>query len=174
MRGSVRGTGASLFPTAMQSYSGVASQYKIRIERTGDTATAVRFKRQDKAELADAAAGSCVLRTSHTDWDAEKILRTYWRLTDLENTFRQLKSKLGLRPIWHSTDARISAHLFITVLACGLPCRPSDPNQATKQRYQSAPGFNTQPHGIIGAHNDNAADTDRSAGGRATGCTPIR
>ena len=60
---------------------------------------------------------STVLRTSHTDWDAEKILRTYWRLTDLENTFRQLKSELGLRPIWHSTDARISAHLFITVLA---------------------------------------------------------
>ena len=100
-----------------ERYSGVASQYKIRIERTGDTATAVRFKRQDQAELADAAAGSCVLRTSHTDWDAEKILRTYWRLTDLENTFRQLKSELGLRPIWHSTDARISAHLFITVLA---------------------------------------------------------
>ena len=60
-----------------ERYSGVASQYMIRIERTGDTATAVRFKRQDKAELADAAAGSCVLRTSHTDWDAEKILRTY-------------------------------------------------------------------------------------------------
>ena len=98
-------------------YSGVASQYKIRIERTNDTATAVRFKRQDKADVADAAAGSCVLRTSHTDWEAEKILRTYWRLTDLENTFRQLKSELGMRPIWHNTDARISAHMFITVLA---------------------------------------------------------
>ena len=57
------------------------------------------------------------LRAPYPDWDAEKILRTYWRLTDLENTFRQLKSELGLRPIWHSTDARISAHLFITVLA---------------------------------------------------------
>ena len=43
-----------------ERYSGVASQYMIRIERTGDTATAVRFKRQDKADLADAAAGSCV------------------------------------------------------------------------------------------------------------------
>ena len=69
-----------------ERYSGVASQYMITIERTGDTATAVRFKRQDKAELADAAAGFCVLRTSHTDWEAEKILRTYWQLTDLENT----------------------------------------------------------------------------------------
>ena len=100
-----------------ERYSGIASQYKITIERTGDTATAVRFKRQDKADVADAAAGSCVLRTSHTDWEVGKILRTYWRLTDLENTFRQLKSELGMRPIWHNTDARISAHLFITVLA---------------------------------------------------------
>ena len=100
-----------------ERYSGIASQYKITIERTGDTATAVRFKRQDKADMADAAAGSCVLRTSHTDWEAEKILRTYWRLTDLENTFRQLKSELGMRPISHNTDARIGAHLFIKVLA---------------------------------------------------------
>ena len=100
-----------------ERYSGIASQYKITIERTGDTATAVRFKRQDKADVADAAAGSCVLRTRHTDWEAEKILRTCWRLTDLENTFRQLKSELGMRPIWQNTNARISAHLFITVLA---------------------------------------------------------
>ena len=100
-----------------ERYSGIASQYKITIERTGDTATAVRFKRQDKVDVADAAAGSCVLRTNHTDWEAEKILRTYWRLTDLENTFRQLKSELGMRPISHNTDARIGAHLFITVLA---------------------------------------------------------
>ena len=49
--------------------------------------------------------------------EAEKILRTYWRSTDLEHTFRQLKSELGLRPIWHSTDIWISAHMFITVLA---------------------------------------------------------
>ena len=100
-----------------ERYSGIAGQYKITIERTGDTATAVRFKRQDKADVADAAAGSCVLRTSRTDWEAEKILRTYWRLTDLENTFRQLKSELGMHPIWHNTDARVSAHLHITVLA---------------------------------------------------------
>ena len=75
------------------------------------------FKRQDKADMADAATGSSVLRTSHTDWEAGKILRTYWRLTDFENTFRQLKSELGLRSIWHGIDARISAHLLITVPA---------------------------------------------------------
>ena len=100
-----------------ERYGGVVSQYEISVETSGDLATAVHFKRQDKADVADAATGSCVLRTSHTDWKVEKVLRTYWRLTDLENTFRQLKSELRLRPVWHSKDDRISAHLFIAVLA---------------------------------------------------------
>ena len=59
-----------------------------------------------------------MLRTSHSDWNLERILRAYWRLTEIEATFRSLKSELGLRPIWHSKDSRISSHLFITVLAC--------------------------------------------------------
>ena len=48
-----------------------------------------------------------VLRTSHTEWSAEDTVRTYWRLTELEATFRSLKSELGLRPIWHQLSKRI-------------------------------------------------------------------
>ena len=38
-------------------------------------------------------------------------------LTDLEAVFRSLKSELGLRPVFHHTEARTEGHLFITVLA---------------------------------------------------------
>lgn len=38
-------------------------------------------------------------------------------LTDLETVFRSLKSELGLRPVYHSKEARTDGHLFITVLA---------------------------------------------------------
>ena len=41
-----------------ERYSGVASQYKIKIEKAGDIATEVHFKRQDKAGVADAAGKS--------------------------------------------------------------------------------------------------------------------
>ena len=41
-----------------ERYSGVASQYKIRIERTGDTATAVRFVRPERDELSICEYGS--------------------------------------------------------------------------------------------------------------------
>ena len=79
------------------------------------------------------------------------------------------------RRTWGSFDCQSTPYQHAPVhYGAGLPCCPSDPNQAARQRYQSAPGFNTQPHGIMGAYNDNAADTDRSAGCRATGCTPIR
>ncbi len=57
--------------------------------------------------------GGYVLRTSHTDWDCETIARTYWRLSEIEQTFRSMKSELGLRPIHH----RAEAHLFLSVLA---------------------------------------------------------
>jgi len=63
------------------------------------------------------ASGGYVLRTSHTGWSVETIARTYWRLTEIESTFRVMKSDLGLRPIYHSKDERIEGHLFITVLA---------------------------------------------------------
>jgi hypothetical protein len=50
-------------------------------------------------------------------WDAERLWRTYTMLTDLEAVFRSLKSELGLRPIYHRTEARVDGHLFISVLA---------------------------------------------------------
>ena len=123
-----------------ERYSGIASQYKITIERTGDTATAVRFKRQDKADVADAAAGSWVLRTSHTDWEAEKLLRTYWRLTDLDVPFTNDEAESGPiskirkydRRSWSVSEpnlvSRVSAHsepsLKQRESKAGTSCRP--------------------------------------------------
>ena len=71
-------------------------------------------------------------------------MRTYWRLTEIEATFRSLKTELGLRPIWHVKHSRIAAHLFLAVLAYhgvhlirtrlkarDIPCRGRDPHPAT-------------------------------------------
>ncbi len=80
-------------------------------------AEAVRWERNDQHARKDARAGTYVLRTSHTDWDLERVARTYWQLTEIEARFRSLKSEIGLRPIWHAKQERIRAHLFIAVLA---------------------------------------------------------
>ncbi len=58
-----------------------------------------------------------MIRTSHADWDRKTIAQTYWRLGEIEQTFRTMKSDLSLRPIYHRKKRRIEAHLFLCILA---------------------------------------------------------
>lgn len=101
-----------------ERYRQVSAQYEVEVDPgEGPNATAVRWRRTKRYGARDAGAGSYLLRSSRTDWDAEQIVRTYWRLTEIEATFRSLKTELGLRPIWHVKRSRIAAHLFLAVLA---------------------------------------------------------
>ena len=50
--------------------------------------------------------GVYCLRSNETNWDEERLWRTYTMLTDLESVFRSLKSELGLRPVYHSKEER--------------------------------------------------------------------
>ena len=63
--------------------------------------------------------GVYCLRTDAEDWDEEALWRTYTSLTDVEAVFRSLKSKLGLRPIFHHDPDGASDRCtwFITVIA---------------------------------------------------------
>ena len=102
-----------------QKYPPVAKHYtlKVREDEQGVNATAVTWSYSSQHQKADDQAGSYVLRTSHSDWSDDRIVKTYWSLTEIEATFRSMKSELGLRPVWHRLNRRIQAHLFITVLA---------------------------------------------------------
>lgn len=98
---------------------GVGQHYRIEIDAdaTGQLATAIRWERQPVAGTMLTHPGVYCLRTNELTWDAERLWRTYTLLTDLEAVFRSLKSELGLRPIYHRTEARVDGHLFISVLA---------------------------------------------------------
>jgi transposase len=41
-------------------------------------------------------------------------------LTEIEATFRSLKTDLGLRPVYHHKEDRVTGHLFITILSYHL------------------------------------------------------
>jgi transposase len=45
---------------------------------------------------------------------------TYIGLTEAEAAFRELKSPLGLRPVYHQKENRVEAHIFIAFLALCL------------------------------------------------------
>ena len=51
------------------------------------------------------------------DLGPSDIKSLYTTLTNVEDSFRSMKSDLGMRPIYHQKDLGIRSHLYITVLA---------------------------------------------------------
>ena len=83
-----------------ERYAPVNHHYDITVTKAPDgKAGAVTWKRNAAYDTHDARAGHYVLCTSHTKWSVEDTVRTYWRLTEMEATFRSLKSEVGLRPV---------------------------------------------------------------------------
>jgi transposase len=79
--------------------------------------------------------GSYLLRSNLTGGDPAQLWAFYLQLTEVEQAFKELKHDLAIRPVYHQTDERIEAHIFIAFLAYCL--------QVTlKQRLRSrAPGL---------------------------------
>lgn len=61
--------------------------------------------------------GCYVIRSDRTDLTDKEIWETYVMLTQIENSFRCMKSTLGLRPIYHKKESSSSAHMFVSVVA---------------------------------------------------------
>ena len=99
-----------------------SKQYKVTVEKDDKSgmATLITWKHVPKADTKDTFPGVYCLRTSHNDWDENKLWHTYTMLTELEGVFRSLKTELGLRPVYHQKTDRVTGHLFITVLAYHL------------------------------------------------------
>jgi transposase len=64
--------------------------------------------------------GAYLLKTDRKDLDTEEAWRIYILLTRVENAFRDLKSPLRERPIFHQLQNRVQAHIFLCVLAYHL------------------------------------------------------
>lgn len=102
-----------------QKSRGTSQHYRIELaaDADGKKATAITWEKVLVSGTMATHPGVYCLRSNETTWDEEKLWRTYTMLTDLESVFRSLKSELGLRPVYHSSQSRVEGHLFITVLA---------------------------------------------------------
>jgi transposase len=104
---------------------GISRHYTITVTDNAATklsdqpllATAIQYEKTPVPASMATHPGVYCLRTNELSLDAETLWRTYIMLTDLEAVFRSLKSELGLRPIYHSTQTRSEGHIFISVLA---------------------------------------------------------
>ena len=105
-----------------EKYARAAQHYEVIVtaDEAHDNAISIQWKRVEKAHSQATHPGVYCLRTNLTDWDEETLWRTYTMLTDLESVFRSLKSELGLRPVYHHKEERVSGHIFITLIAYHL------------------------------------------------------
>lgn len=71
---------------------------------------------QDEQDL----QGVYLLRSTVPDLAADDLWQTYMLLTRVEAAFRNLKTDLNLRPIFHQKESRADAHVLFAMLAYAL------------------------------------------------------
>ncbi len=105
-----------------EKHSRVAADYIIDVvaDDTKSKATRIEWKRKAESDQKDKHSGVYCLRTNIPDWSEEQLWTTYTMLTEIEATFKSLKTELGLRPVYHQKEDRVTGHLFITLLAYHL------------------------------------------------------
>jgi transposase len=74
----------------------------------------------EKKQRAVRLDGTYLLKTDRQDLTAEEAWRLYILLTRVEDAFRDLKSPLSERPIFHHLQRRVETHIFLCVLAYHL------------------------------------------------------
>jgi hypothetical protein len=91
--------------------------YDIRVTDTPAGARLEWSKRDELWNQARVCDGCYVLRSNVTDWTAQDLWRAYTQLTEAEAAFRIHKDRLELRPVWHQTADRVTAHILVCFLA---------------------------------------------------------
>jgi hypothetical protein len=97
----------------------------------------------DKAKLKEAELqdGHYLLRTNLVAEDPAVLWDRYMQLTQIEATFKCLKSDLGIRPIYHQLEHRVEAHILVAFLTYCLTV-------TLKHRLRAhAPGLTTASRG---------------------------
>lgn len=82
--------------------------------------------------------GKYFLRTNQTGKDSIELWEQYMLQTRVEQSFKELKSDLSIRPVHHQLEGRVDAHIFIAFLGYCL-------QTTLRQKLRtSAPGLTSQ------------------------------
>lgn len=101
-----------------ERYPRVARYYRLEYDAQAKRLNySVIEEKRGRAEELD---GSYLLKTDRQDLSAEEVWRIYTLLSRAENAFRNMKSPLGERPIFHQIERRVETHIFLCVLAYHL------------------------------------------------------
>lgn len=96
-----------------EKYSKVAQYYDISIKEG-------KLNYIRRSDIVEKPSGTYLLRTNRSDLDEEEIWSIYSMIVNIEDSFRCLKSELGIRPVYHQKEDRVDSHIFISVLSYHL------------------------------------------------------
>ena len=97
------------YPTANKHYS-------INVIPDGNQEKAIDIQWTKNNVKPKDGEGIYFIRTSLPDKDENTLWTIYNTLTEIEATFRILKTDLALRPVFHKTDDNIESHLFLGLM----------------------------------------------------------
>lgn len=103
-------------------YPTIGKYYEFEVKTSDDNkkVTEIIWTKKQQREQRSKLTGCYVIETTQIDFSAKDIWKQYMQLTRVESAFQDLKSELGLRPIYHQNAGRTESHLFIGVLAYHL------------------------------------------------------
>ena len=118
------------------------SLFEVTVEKTAQGKTLRIEKNESKRRWAELSEGCYLLRTNYRDEkDPQDLWKTYIQLTQVEETFRMLKMEMKIRPIFHQTEQRVQAHIFVSFLALVL--------YRTLSQWMQAAGIGNSPRKLI-------------------------
>ena len=119
-----------------------ASLVKVSIPKAAITTASLEF-RLDRQKLRQVRRreGRYLLRTNLGSQAPQTLWRFYIQLTEVEQAFKEIKHDLAIRPIYHRTEPRIQAHIFVAFLAYCL--------QVTLKTKLRASARGTTPREVI-------------------------
>jgi transposase len=103
---------------ARQEAGRAAGLVKVTIPKSTAKTASLQFRLdRDKLRQIRRREGRYLLRTNLTSGAPEQLWTFYIQLTEVEQAFKELKHDLAVRPIFHRTEQRIEAHIFVAFLA---------------------------------------------------------
>ena len=115
-----------------------ANLVEIQLPKPREAVTPQTFRyrlKLEKFKQVERLDGHYLLRTSLHDQPPELLWQSYTQLTHIEEAFKNLKSDLKIRPIYHKLEPRMEAHILVAFMAYCLTAT------LTMQTRQHAPGL---------------------------------
>ena len=105
---------------AKEKHHRVSGRYLIKVEQKEGLVIKMAWEVNQSPTNEDKANGVYFIRTNYESPTETELWDIYNTIRGVESTFRCFKSDLNIRPVHHQLDARIQAHIYLTILAYQL------------------------------------------------------